>query len=119
MAKLYSEIDERTNLAGSNKFEMLIFRLGKDKVMGQSELFGINVFKLREIMAMPKITSIAGADKFSLGVLNLRGQVIPVFDLTAIVGCAPDTQSREPLKTYPHALTPRMTRIQSGHDHPT
>lgn len=49
MSTHQSDIDERTNLAGSNKFEMLMFRLGKDKTLGQSELFGINVFKIREI----------------------------------------------------------------------
>jgi len=91
MAKSQSEIDERANLAGSNKFEMLMFRLGKDKALGQSELFGINVFKIREIMAMPQITPVVGADKLSLGVVNLRGQVIPVFDLPAMVGCTPET----------------------------
>ncbi len=87
MSTHQSDIDERTNLAGSNKFEMLMFRLGKDKTLGQSELFGINVFKIREIMAMPQITPVVGAHPSSLGVLNLRGQVIPVFDLPAIVGC--------------------------------
>ena len=46
MSTHQSDIDERTNLAGSNKFEMLMFRLGKDKTLGQSELFGINVFKI-------------------------------------------------------------------------
>ncbi|QEA13568.1 chemotaxis protein [Comamonas flocculans] len=91
MAKPQSEVDERTNLAGSNKFEMLMFRLGKDKALGQSELFGINVFKIREIMAMPAITPVVGADRCSLGVVNLRGQVIPVFDLPHIVGCTPET----------------------------
>ncbi len=115
MVKSHSEIDERTNLAGSNKFEMLIFRLGKDRAMGQSELFGINVFKLREIMAMPKITPIAGADKFSLGVLNLRGQVIPVFDLPAIVGCAPDTKSNILLVTE-YARSVQAFAVESVED---
>lgn len=91
MAKPQSEAEERASLAGSNKFEMLMFRLGKDKALGQSELFGINVFKIREIMAMPQITPVVGADALSLGVVNLRGQVIPVFDLPAIVGCTPET----------------------------
>ena len=85
------EIDERTNLTGSNKFELLLFRLGTDSAQGQSELFGINVFKIREIVAMPTITPIVGATPHSLGVVNLRGQVIPVLDLPSIVGCTPKT----------------------------
>lgn len=115
MTKHQSEVDERTNLAGSNKFEMLIFRLGKDKVMGQSELFGINVFKLREIMAMPEVTPIAGAEEHSLGVLNLRGQVIPVFDLPAIVGCEPET-GRNILLVTEYARTVQAFAVEAVED---
>ncbi len=89
MKSVQREIDERTNLTGSNKFELLLFRLGKDAVRGQSELFGINVFKVREIVTIPEITPIAGAPTHSMGVARLREQVIPVFDLPAIVGCTP------------------------------
>lgn len=89
MKSIQHEIDERTNLTSSNKFELLLFRLGTDSALGQSELFGINVFKIREIVAMPSITPIAGGTAHSLGVVNLRGQVIPVLDLPAIVGCKP------------------------------
>ena len=91
MSNVQHEIDERTNLTNSNKFELLLFRLGADSALGQSELFGINVFKIREIVAMPSITAIVGATPHSLGVVNLRGQVIPVFDLPGIVGCTPKT----------------------------
>ena len=91
MKTAQQEIDERTNLTGSNKFELLLFRLGTDGALGQSELFGINVFKIREIVAMPAITPIVGATRHSLGVVNLRGQVIPVLDLPSIVGCTPTT----------------------------
>lgn len=91
MTNVQHEIDERTNLTNSNKFELLLFRLGTDSALGQSELFGINVFKIREIVAMPSITPIVGATPHSLGIVNLRGQVIPVFDLPGIVGCKPQT----------------------------
>lgn len=85
------EVDERTNLTGSNKFEMLLFRLGRAPGSGQSELFGINVFKVREIVAMPALTAMAGAPQHVLGMVNLRGQVIPVIDLPAVIGCTPET----------------------------
>ena len=85
------DIDERSNLTSSNKFEMLLFRLGGDENGEHSELFGINVFKIREIVAMPEVTGIAGSREHMLGVVNLRGQIIPVLDLPAIVGCIPKT----------------------------
>ena len=88
---LQKDIDERTNLTGSNKFEMLLFRLGESAGSDRSELFGINVFKIREIVAMPAVTAMAGSPEHVLGVVNLRGQVIPVIDLPAVVGCKPKT----------------------------
>lgn len=91
MKSVQQEVDERTNLAGTNKFELLLFRLGGDASGNHSELFGINVFKVREIVAMPQITTVAGAPQHMLGVVNLRGQVIPVIDLPAVVGCTPKT----------------------------
>lgn len=91
MASMQKEIDERTNLTGSNKFELLLFTLGTSPLSSEAELFGINVFKVREIVTIPAITPIAGAPDHSLGVVHLRDQVIPVFDLPAIVGCTPAT----------------------------
>lgn len=89
MNSVQNDIYERTSLTGSNKFELLLFRLGTGAIEGQSELFGINVFKVREIVTIPAITPIARAPEYSLGVVRLREQVIPVFDLPAIVGCTP------------------------------
>ena len=89
MTTVQRDIEARSPLTGNNQFELLLFRLGADSALGKSELFGINVFKIREIVAMPSITPIAGATPYSLGVVNLRGQIIPVLDLPAIVGCKP------------------------------
>ncbi|WP_323017336.1 chemotaxis protein [Castellaniella sp.] len=80
-------VDDRASLTGTNRFELLLFRLGANTESGQSELYGINVLKVREIVTMPTVTAVAGAPKYSLGVVQLRDQVIPVFDLPAIVGC--------------------------------
>jgi two-component system chemotaxis response regulator CheV len=83
------EIDERTNLTSSNKFELLLFRLGQAANSEQRELFGINVFKVREILVMPPITSMANASPHVMGVANIRGQIIPVINLSSVVGCKP------------------------------
>jgi two-component system chemotaxis response regulator CheV len=91
MKSVQQEVDERSNLTGTNKFELLLFRLGGDDNGNHSELFGINVFKIREIVAMPEITAIAGSPEHVLGVVNLRGQIIQVLDLPAIAGVKPKT----------------------------
>lgn len=91
MNSVQQEIDERSNLTNSNKFELLLFRLGTDPNGDRSELYGINVFKIREIVAMPEVTAVAGSSAQMLGVVNLRGQIISVMDLPAIVGVIPKT----------------------------
>jgi two-component system chemotaxis response regulator CheV len=91
MKTVQQEVDERSNLAGTNKFELLLFRLGGDAHGERNELFGINVFKIREIVAMPAITAIAGSLPHVLGVVNLRGHIIQVLDLPSIAGCVPKT----------------------------
>jgi two-component system chemotaxis response regulator CheV len=89
MRTTQQEIDERTKLAGNNKLELLLFRLGEAPVSGQRELFGINVFKVREVLVMPPITELANAHAHLMGVANIRGQIIPVVNLPAVLGCKP------------------------------
>lgn len=89
MDNFQKEIDERTNLTSSNRFELLLFRLGTSPDDEQSELFGINVFKLREIVPMPTLTKAAGMVSPMMGMANIRGEIIPVIDLPAVVGCVP------------------------------
>ena len=57
MSELLKNIDARTKLAGTNKLEILLFSLGTDSRTGRRETFGINVFKVREVMRTPPITS--------------------------------------------------------------
>ncbi|MDL2354613.1 MAG: chemotaxis protein [Pseudomonadota bacterium] len=89
MKTVQQEVDERSNLTGNNQLELLLFRLGGDHNGERNELFGMNVFKIREIVAMPAVTAIAGAMPHVLGVVNLRGAIIQVIDLPAIAGCVP------------------------------
>ena len=89
MKTAQQEMEERTRLAGTNKFELLLFRLGESPSTGERELYGINVFKVREVLVMPKITALANSHQHLMGVANIRGQIIPVINLPAVVGCQP------------------------------
>ncbi|OSM94996.1 MULTISPECIES: chemotaxis protein [Lonsdalea] len=92
MDNFQKDIDERTNLTSANKFELLLFRLGGSELQGgKSELFGINVFKLREIVPMPSLTKAVGMKPPMMGMVNIRGQVIPVIDLPSVAGCKPES----------------------------
>ncbi len=83
------DIDERTNLTGNSMFELLLFRLGEAPGTDRRELFGINVFKVREILVMPEVTAMVNMPPTVMGVANIRGQMITVINLPMVVGCQP------------------------------
>ncbi|MEZ5646917.1 MAG: chemotaxis protein [Burkholderiaceae bacterium] len=89
MTTALHDAHQRTQLTGNNQFELMLFRLGEAPDSDRRELFGINVFKVREIMVMPSVTAMVNAPPHVLGVANIRGQIIPVIDLPAVVGCRP------------------------------
>jgi two-component system chemotaxis response regulator CheV len=80
MAKWMAEIDQRTRLAGANQMELLMFHLGTE------EIYGINVFKIREVMQLPPVTRIPDSDPRILGLVNLRGENIALVDLAQAIG---------------------------------
>lgn len=86
MSDLMKSIDERTRLAGTNKLEILLFTLGIDGRTGRRETFGINVFKVREVMRTPEITSAPDMPSAVKGMVSLRGVLVPVIDLAEYVG---------------------------------
>ena len=91
MSELLKNIDARTKLAGTNKLEILLFSLGTNSKTGRSETFGINVFKVREVMRTPVITSAPEMPSSVEGMVSLRGVLVPVVDLARYAGVATDT----------------------------
>ena len=80
MAGILDGVDKRTQLAGHNRFELLLFRLkGRQK-------FGINVFKVQEVIQCPNLTQIPKSHSVICGVAHLRGKTIPVLDLSMAIG---------------------------------
>ena len=91
MSELLRNIDARTKLAGTNKLEILLFTLGLDKRTGRRENFGINVFKVREVMRTPEITRAPDMPPAVEGMVSLRGALVPVVDLAKYAGVDTDT----------------------------
>lgn len=91
MSELLKNIDARTKLAGTNKLEILLFFLGIDPRTGQRETYGINVFKVREVMRTPKITAAPDMPASVEGMVSLRGALVPVIDLAKYSGITADT----------------------------
>ncbi len=91
MSELLRRIDARTKLVGANKLEILLFTLGTDTETGRKETFGINVFKVREVMRIPKITHAPEMPSAVEGMVSLRGHLVPVVDLAKYIGIRTDT----------------------------
>ena len=91
MSDLLRRIDARTKLAGANKLEILLFTLGTDQMSGRKETFGINVFKVREVMRIPEITRAPEMPASVEGMVSLRGVLVPVIDLAKYIGISTDT----------------------------
>lgn len=86
MSKLMQSVNERTQLAGANRLEVLLFNLGEDETTGRNEIFGINVFKVREVMHIPEITHAPNMPNAVEGIVSLRGTMVPVINLPRFCG---------------------------------
>ena len=76
-------VERQTRLAGHNRVALLLFRLG------DPQLFGLNVFKVREVLRRPPLERMPGAHALIAGSCDYRGQTIAVIDLAAALGYAP------------------------------
>ena len=83
MAGVLDTVDQRTRLAGENRLELLLFHLRG----GQQ--FGINVFKIKEVIQCPPLTQLPEAHGVVRGVANMRGVTIPILDLGMAIGRRP------------------------------
>lgn len=77
------ESKEDINVVGSNKMEILLFNIGS------SEVFGINVFKVKEVSVATKITRTPNMPNGVEGIISLRGHVMPVLNLAKFMGGDP------------------------------
>lgn len=80
MSKLLHSVNQRTQLAGENRLELLLFRL-EDK-----QLYGINVFKVKKIITCPALTEMPHRHPIALGVANTMDGPLPILDLKMAIG---------------------------------
>ncbi|WP_019894323.1 chemotaxis protein [Hydrogenovibrio halophilus] len=83
MSSFLKGVDQRTSLAGMNRMELLLF-----KIHG-NQLFGINVFKVREVIRTPHISPVPKSDHRVVGVADIRGQTMPMIDLAKSLDLPP------------------------------
>ncbi len=83
MASILDSVNQLTQLVGQNRLELLLFRLnGRQR-------FGINVFKVREVLQCPQLTIMPKLHPYVRGVAHIRGNTISVIDLSMATGGRP------------------------------
>ncbi|ADZ91391.1 chemotaxis protein CheV [Marinomonas mediterranea] len=83
MASMLDAVDQRTQLVGENRLELLMFRLGG------MQMFAINVFKVQEVVQLPRLNLMPHRHPSVAGVTHFRGRTIPVIDLSESIGMKP------------------------------
>ena len=83
MAGVLDSVNQRTQLVGQNRLELLLFRLaGK-------QLYGINVFKVKEVLQCPPLNQIPKRHPVVRGVAHIRGGTISIMDMNLATGHGP------------------------------
>ena len=80
---LLDRIDQRIRLAGHNRLALLLFRLGS------RQLFGVNVFKVQEVLPRPPLFRLPQLPRAFAGAADVRGRTVPVLDLGRAIGQEP------------------------------
>ncbi|MCH9742243.1 MAG: chemotaxis protein [Proteobacteria bacterium] len=83
MSDLLKTIDRRTKLVGMNRMELLLFTLH------DQQRFGINVFKVREVIRTPEISPVPKSDPRVVGIADIRGTTMPIIDLPLALDLPP------------------------------
>ena len=64
----------------------VVFQLG-------GEGYALEVMRVQEVLDMQSLTEVPGGPRFLLGVINLRGHVVPVYDLRLPFGLTKDLKA--------------------------
>jgi two-component system chemotaxis response regulator CheV len=83
MAGVLDNVNQRTQLVGQNRLELLLFRLGTD------QLYGINVFKVKEVLQCPALNEIPQRNPVVRGVAHIRGNTVSIMDMNLATGHGP------------------------------
>ncbi|MEL6115232.1 chemotaxis protein CheV [Photobacterium sp. SP02] len=83
MSGILDSVNQRTQLVGQNRLELLTFKLNR------RQRYGINVFKVKEVLQCPKLTAMPNLHPLVKGIAHIRGQTISVIDMSLATGGRP------------------------------
>jgi two-component system chemotaxis response regulator CheV len=80
MVSVMDSVNQRTQLVGENRLELLLFRLNG------GQMYGINVFKVKEVLQCPPLNQLPHRHRVVRGVANMRGNTISIMDMNLAIG---------------------------------
>ncbi|GAB6259863.1 chemotaxis protein CheV [Photobacterium sp. CCB-ST2H9] len=83
MSGILDSVNQRTQLVGQNRLELLTFKLNR------RQRYGINVFKVKEVLQCPKLTAMPNLHPLVKGIAHIRGLTISVIDMSLATGGRP------------------------------
>lgn len=89
MSSLMHNVNQRTQLAGENRLELLLFRLQN------GHLYGINVFKVKRIIACPPLNQLPYHHPNVIGVATTAEGPLPILDLLSAIQLGKVTDPRK------------------------
>jgi purine-binding chemotaxis protein CheW len=84
---LRDDISDRTAAAGQNTLQLIAFSIGE-------QTYGVEITTVREIRAWNGATPLPNTREYVRGVINLRGTIVPIFDLRARFGDGPTSATK-------------------------
>ncbi len=83
MSGVMESVNQRTQLVGKNRLELLLFRLNT------KQIYGINVFKVKEVLTCPELTSLPHSHPVIRGIAHIRGHASSIIDMSMAIGGPP------------------------------
>src|SRR5690606_41262450 len=84
---LRDDASDKTAVAGQNSLQLIAFSIGE-------QTYGVEITTVREIRAWNGATPLPNTREFVRGVINLRGTIVPIFDLRARFGEGPTSPTK-------------------------
>ena len=89
------------------KRQMIIFRIGREE-------FAIDIALTKEIVTMRPITPIPETEDYVLGVMNLRGNLVPVLDLRKRLRAGAESAARDEARAARLCANPSAAGAEIG-----
>jgi purine-binding chemotaxis protein CheW len=81
------DISDRSAIAAHNSLQLIAFSIGE-------QTYGVEITTVREIRAWNGATPLPNTRDFVRGVINMRGTIVPIFDLRARFGDGPTSATK-------------------------